>query len=61
MDLRNEIRKAHGITATWGDNNPITDWRRAAKISAEIALRSAKHWLIFIGGINYQLDLSRVK
>jgi endoglucanase len=61
MDLRNEIRKAHGVTATWGDNNPISDWRIAAKKSADIALEYAPHWLIFVGGLNYQLDLSRIK
>jgi len=31
MDLRNEIRKAHNIDPTWGDNNPKTDWKRAAE------------------------------
>jgi endoglucanase len=61
MDMRNEIRKANGLEPTWGDGNPLTDWRRAASISAEIALKNAPHWLIFIGGLNYQLDLSGVK
>lgn len=33
IDLRNELRKAHGANPTWGDDNPRTDWKRAAKIS----------------------------
>ena len=32
MDLRNELRKANGLTPTWGDGNPLTDWHRAATI-----------------------------
>lgn len=30
MDLRNEIRKAHGLEGSWGDGNPKTDWKRAS-------------------------------
>ena len=32
MDLRNQLRIAHGMQASWGDNNILTDWMRAAKI-----------------------------
>lgn len=61
MDMRNQIRKANGLEPSWGDGNPKTDWKRAAEISSEIALKHAPHWLILIGGINYQLDLTGVK
>lgn len=61
IDLRNELRKAHGTNPTWGDGNPRTDWKRAAKISGELALKHAPHWLIFVAGLNYQLDLSFIK
>lgn len=61
IDLRNQLRKAHGLDPTWGDGNPVTDWKRAAKISGELALKQAPHWLVFVAGLNYQLDLSAVK
>lgn len=60
MDLRNELRKAHGMEATWGDNQPLTDWKRAAKITGEKVLKIAPHWLIFVAGLNYQLDLTPI-
>ena len=61
IDLRNELRKAHGLETTWGDGNPLTDWKRAAKICAEKVLAIAPHWLIFVSGLNWQLDLTKVK
>lgn len=60
MDLRNELRKAHGLSATWGDNNPLTDWKRAAKICSDKVQKIAPHWLIFVAGLDYQLDLTPV-
>lgn len=60
MDLRNELRKANGLEATWGTDNPLTDWLRAAKICGEKVLKIAPHWLILVGGLNYQLDLTCV-
>lgn len=60
MDLRNEIRKANGVDPTWGDGNPVTDWHRAATICGEKVLKIAPDWLIFVGGLNYQLDLTAV-
>lgn len=60
MDLRNELRKAHGRDATWGDGDPLTDWKRAATICGEKVLKIAPHWLIFVAGLNYQLDLTGV-
>jgi endoglucanase len=60
MDLRNELRKAHGMSATWGDGNPLTDWKRAAKICSDIVQTITPHWLIFVSGLDYQLDLTGV-
>lgn len=34
MDLRNELRKANGMETQWGNGDPRTDWKRAAKICA---------------------------
>jgi len=48
------------LEATWGDNNPLTDWRRAASICAEKVLKIAPHWLIIVAGLNYQLDLTPI-
>ena len=61
IDLRNELRKAHGVDPTWGDGNPRTDWKRAAKISGELALKYAPDWLVYVAGLNYQLDLTAIK
>jgi hypothetical protein len=61
MDLRNELRKAHGLVPTWGDGNLLTDWKRAAKISADKVQDIAPHWLILVSGLDYQLDLTRVE
>lgn len=58
MDLRNELRKAHGVDTEWGNGNPRNDWSRAAKICAERVLKVAPHWLIFVSGLNYQLDFA---
>lgn len=60
MDLRNELRKANGLEASWGSDIPLTDWLRAAKICGEKVLKIAPHWLILVAGLNYQLDLTCV-
>ena len=61
MDLRNQLRVAHGKEASWGDNNPVTDWMRAAKMVSDKVLYIASHWLIFISGLNYQIDLTKIR
>ena len=61
MDLRNELRKAHGLDATWGDDNPLTDWKRAAKICSDKVQAIAPDWLIFVSALSYQTDLTRVR
>ena len=48
------------MEATWGDNNPLTDWHRAATICGNKVLDIAPHWLIIVAGLNYQLDLTGV-
>lgn len=34
MDLRNQLRKAHGQDTQWGNKDPRTNWQRAAKLCA---------------------------
>jgi endoglucanase len=52
-DLHNE---PHG-KATWGDNNPHTDWRLAAEKGGNAILSANPDWLIFVEGIeNYHGD-----
>ena len=46
-DLHNE---PHG-RATWGDNNPQTDWRLAAERAGDAILSVNPTWLIFVEGI----------
>jgi aryl-phospho-beta-D-glucosidase BglC (GH1 family) len=60
MDLRNEIRKANGRTPTWGDENALTDWHRAAQKIGNDLQDIAPEWLIIVGGLFYQMDLTGV-
>src|SRR5215467_9475459 len=46
-DLHNE---PHG-RATWGDNNPQTDWRLASERAGNAILSVNPAWLIFVEGI----------
>lgn len=59
MDLRNQIRKSHMGSPTWGDNSK-TDWKKAAQTVGNKILSVAPHWLIIVGGLTYQLDLTGV-
>lgn len=59
MDLRNEVRKSHMGSPTWGDGS-ATDWKKAAETIGNDILDIAPHWLIIVGGIDYQLDLTGV-
>jgi endoglucanase len=52
IDLHNE---PHG-PATWGDGNPATDWRAAAKRGGDAVLQANPDWLIFVEGIEHQGD-----
>ena len=61
MDLRNEIRRTGLKAPTWGSGKKETDWRIAAEIAGNQVLEIAPHWLIFVGGIDYQLDFTNVK
>lgn len=60
MDLRNEIRKANGLTPTWGDKDPKTDWHQAAQKIGRDLQDIAPDWLIIVGGLFYQMDLTGV-
>lgn len=60
MDLRNEIRRSGTKIPTWGGGNKATDWKMAAEISGNQLQEIAPHWLIIVGGIDYQLDLTKV-
>jgi endoglucanase len=48
-DLHNE---PHG-GATWGDDNPRTDWRLAAERAGNAILDANPDWLIIVEGIQY--------
>ncbi|MBV8806286.1 MAG: glycoside hydrolase family 5 protein, partial [Sinobacteraceae bacterium] len=49
-DLHNE---PHG-PATWGDDNPLTDWRAAAERAGNAVLQANPDWLIIVEGIEHQ-------
>jgi endoglucanase len=54
-DLRNEPRG----DATWGGSS-ADDWPAAAQQAGDDILSIDPHWLIFVEGVNYALDLSGV-
>ena len=42
---------------TWGDGSKF-DWKKAAQRAGNRIHKIAPHWLIIIGGLNYQTDLT---
>lgn len=48
-DLNNEPRG----TATWGTNDPKTDWRLAAERAGNAVLSVDPYWLVFVQGIEH--------
>jgi len=48
-DLANE---PHGA-ATWGDGNPLTDWRLAAETAGNAILAANPNWLILVQGVQF--------
>lgn len=59
MDLRNEVRKSNIGSPTWGDGSKF-DWKRAAETAASRIHKKAPDWLIVVGGLDYQLDLTPI-
>ncbi len=45
---------------TWGSGNVDTDWQIAAEKIGNQLQDIAPHWLVIVGGIDYQLDLTGV-
>ena len=64
-ELRNEIRPDPSLapgptTATWGDGNPLTDWRAAAERGGDAVLAANPDLLVIVGGTEYQGNLTGV-
>jgi endoglucanase len=64
-ELRNEIRPEPQLapgptTATWGDGNPLTDWRAAAERGGNAVLAANPRLLVVVGGTEYQGNLTGV-
>ena len=59
MDLRNEVRPSDLGKPTWGDKSQF-DWKMAAKIAGNRIHKIAPDWLIIVGGLDYQLDLTPI-
>lgn len=64
-ELRNEIRPDPSLapgptTATWGDGNPLTDWRAAAERGGNAVLSADPRLLVIVGGTEYQGNLTGV-
>jgi endoglucanase len=53
-DLRNEPRSS----AAWGGGSSSVDWHAAAQQGGNAVLGADPHWLVFVEGTNYGLDLS---
>jgi endoglucanase len=64
-ELRNEIRPDPSLapgptTATWGDGDPLTDWRAAAQRGGNAVLSANPRLLVIVGGTEYQGNLTGV-
>jgi endoglucanase len=64
-ELRNEIRPDPSLapgptTATWGDGNPLTDWRAAAERGGDAVLAANPKLLVIVGGTEYSGNLTGV-
>src|SRR3954451_19527061 len=64
-ELRNEIRPDPSLapgptTATWGDGDPLTDWRAAAERGGNAVLAADPDLLVIVGGTEYQGNLTGV-
>ena len=57
IDLRNELREAHGHSPTWGDGNAKTDWAMAAEKAGNLVLDVNPNLLILIEGTEYAGNL----
>jgi endoglucanase len=64
-ELRNEIRPDPSLapgptTATWGDGNPLTDWRAAAERGGDAVHAANPKLLVIVGGTEYSGNLTGV-
>jgi len=57
IDLRNELRKAHGHSPTWGGGDPKVDWSMAAEKAGNLVLNVNPNLLILVEGIEYAGNL----
>ena len=53
MDLRNELRKAHGHSPTWGDGRDKYDWAMAAEKAGNRMLSVNTGLLVLVEGLEY--------
>ena len=61
IDLRNELRKAHGHSPTWGDGNEKTDWAMAAEKAGNLVLEVNPNLLILVEGTEFAGNLEGAK
>ena len=57
IDLRNELRGAHGHSPTWGDGNAKYDWAMAAEKAGNLVLDVNPNLLVLVEGIEYAGNL----
>jgi endoglucanase len=62
-ELRNEIRPEPQLapgptTATWGDGDPLTDWRAAAERGGNAVLAADPDLLVVVGGLDFGANLT---
>ena len=53
MDLRNELRKAHGHSPSWGDGRDKYDWAMAAEKAGNRVLSVNTRLLVLVEGLEY--------
>jgi len=57
IDMRNELRGAHGHSPTWGDGNAKYDWAMAAEKAGNLVLDVNPNILVLVEGIEYAGNL----
>merc|ERR1711990_648964 len=57
IDLRNELRGAHGKYPSWGDGNEKRDWAMAAKKAGDLVLEVNPGLLVLVEGVEYAGNL----
>ncbi|CAE8581369.1 unnamed protein product [Polarella glacialis] len=61
IDLRNEVHDYQGVSLTWGDGNPDTDWAGAAARAGNAVLAANPDVLVVVMALCFGMDLRAMR